>query len=57
MMNKINKERWRSINASPPHDPATRTSGKEHSMTPNKRRKGHEANHGRIITSIINKRK
>ena len=35
MINKINKERRRSMNATP-HDPATRTSGKKPRRTPNK---------------------
>jgi hypothetical protein len=45
MINKINKERRRSMIATP-HDPATRASGKEPRRTPNKNRTGHKAKHG-----------
>jgi hypothetical protein len=38
MINKINKGRWRSMNTTP-HDPATRTSGKESRKTPPKRKR------------------
>jgi hypothetical protein len=41
MINKIIKERWRSMDASP-----TRHSGKEPRRTPNKNRKGYEAEYG-----------
>jgi hypothetical protein len=41
MINKINKERRRSINATP-YDPATITSGKEPMRTQNKDRTGHK---------------
>jgi hypothetical protein len=44
MINKINKEMWRSMNATP-HDSAT-TSGKEHRRTPNKNRTSHKEEHG-----------
>jgi hypothetical protein len=37
MINKINKERRRSIKTQPPYEPATRTSGKEPRRTPNKK--------------------
>jgi hypothetical protein len=50
MVNKINKERWRSINETP-HDPATRTSDQEPKRTLNKNRTGHKAEHGKNITS------
>jgi hypothetical protein len=43
MINKINKERRHSMNATPP-DPATRASGKEPRRTPNKNSTGHKAN-------------
>jgi hypothetical protein len=42
MINKINKERRRSMNAAPP-DPVTRASGKEPRRTLYKNRKGHKA--------------
>jgi hypothetical protein len=41
MINKINKERRCSMNATP-YDLATRTSGKELRRTPNKNRTGHK---------------
>jgi hypothetical protein len=41
MINKIKKERQRSMNATP-YDPATRTSEKEPRRTPNKNRTGHQ---------------
>jgi hypothetical protein len=40
---KINKERRRSMNTTPP---LTRTSGQEPRRTPNKNRTGHKADHG-----------
>jgi hypothetical protein len=39
MLNKINKERFLSMNATT-HNPATRTSDKEPRRTPNKNRTG-----------------
>jgi hypothetical protein len=45
MINKIDKERRRSMNAAPP-DQATSASGKEPRRTPNKNRTGHKAEHG-----------
>jgi hypothetical protein len=42
MIYKINKERWCSKNATP-HDPTTRTSGKETRRTPNKNITGRKA--------------
>jgi hypothetical protein len=45
MINKIIKERRRSMNAAPP-DPVTRASGREPRRTPNKNREGHKAEHG-----------
>jgi hypothetical protein len=41
MINKINKERRRLINATP-YDPATRTDGMEPRRTPDKNRTGHK---------------
>jgi hypothetical protein len=45
MMNKINKERLRLMNASL-NDLATRTRDKEPCKTPNKNRTGRKAEHG-----------
>jgi hypothetical protein len=42
MINKINKDRRRSMNATP-HDPGTRTSDKEPRRTTNKNRAGRKA--------------
>jgi hypothetical protein len=44
MINNINKERRRSMNAAPT-DPITRASGKESRRIPNKNRTGHKAEH------------
>jgi hypothetical protein len=52
MIIKINKERRRSMNATP-YDPATRTSNKEQRRIPNKNRKGHKAVHGQDNHTII----
>jgi hypothetical protein len=45
MINKIIKERRRSMNAAPT-GPVTIASGKEPRRTPNKNRKGHKAEYG-----------
>jgi hypothetical protein len=45
MINKIIKERRRSMNAAPTV-PVTRASGKEPRRTPNKNREGHKAEYG-----------
>jgi hypothetical protein len=48
MINKINKERRRSMNATP-YDPPTRTNGKEPRRTPNKNRTGQKQSTDRLI--------
>jgi hypothetical protein len=45
MIDKINNERRRSMNA-PPHDPATKTCVKEPKMTPYESRTGRKGEHG-----------
>jgi hypothetical protein len=49
MINKINKEKRRSMNATP-HDPATSSSGQESRTTPNKNKTGPKAEQEIIIT-------
>jgi hypothetical protein len=49
MINKINKERRRSMNE-PPHDPTTRTNGKKPMRTPNKIRQSTRQSTDKIIT-------
>jgi hypothetical protein len=46
IINKINKERWRSMPPQPQQNLATRNSGKEPRWTSNKNRTGHKAEHG-----------
>jgi hypothetical protein len=57
MINKINKERRRSLTATPEsHDLVICTSGKEPMWTPNKNRTG-QSTGGGIITLIIHNKK